>query len=158
MQFNWLPACDWNIHIRPFIIGWRGICRNERWNRWSRPGDGLGGRGEGGLFCSAFQCTSQTEGPILHPAQLTFYTDACVVASLHPAQSWFPPAAQAIASGATALAHGEACLQKAEACSGADDTWCYFSDLKYAPLQLRNWSPNTWFKCVQIRPLQCAGS
>ena len=46
-----------------------------------------GAGGEGGLFCSAFQCTSQTEGPILHPAQLTFYTDACVVASLHPAQS-----------------------------------------------------------------------
>ena len=29
----------------------------------------------------------QTLGPILHPAQLTFYTDACIVASLHPAQS-----------------------------------------------------------------------
>ena len=32
-------------------------------------------------------------GPILHPAQLTFYTDACVVASLQLAQSvLFPPA------------------------------------------------------------------
>ena len=32
-------------------------------------------------------------GPILHPAQLTFYTDACILASFHPAQSWFSPAA-----------------------------------------------------------------
>ena len=32
-------------------------------------------------------------GPILHPAQLTFYTNACILASFHPAQSWFSPAA-----------------------------------------------------------------
>ena len=31
-------------------------------------------------------------GPILHPAQLTFYTDACIVANLQLAQSvLFPP-------------------------------------------------------------------
>ena len=26
-------------------------------------------------------------GPILHPAQMTFYNNACIVASLHPVQS-----------------------------------------------------------------------
>ena len=65
-------------------------------------------------------------GPILHPTQLTFYTDACIVASLHPAQSW-SPAAQATATGASSLAPEGACRQKAEECSVANDT-CYFSD------------------------------
>ena len=33
-------------------------------------------------------------GPILHPAQMTFYTDTCVVASLQMARSvLFPPQA-----------------------------------------------------------------
>jgi hypothetical protein len=32
-------------------------------------------------------------GPILHPAQLTFYTDACIVASLNPVFNRFCPSA-----------------------------------------------------------------
>ena len=36
---------------------------------------------------------SMSLGPILHPAQLTFYTGACIVASLHRVWSWFPPTA-----------------------------------------------------------------
>ena len=36
---------------------------------------------------------NNTKGPILRSAQITFYTDACIVASLHPAQSWFSPGA-----------------------------------------------------------------
>ena len=39
-------------------------------------------------------------GPILHPAQLTFYTDAWVVASLQLAQSFlFPPLPRACKLG-----------------------------------------------------------
>ena len=41
---------------------------------------------------------SKTKGPILHPAQLTFYTDAGIFASLHPAQSRFPPPQQTCAT------------------------------------------------------------
>ena len=38
------------------------------------------------------QINLHTWGPILHPAQLTYYTDACVVAGLQLAQSvLFPP-------------------------------------------------------------------
>ena len=37
-------------------------------------------------------------------------------------------------------APGEAWRRKAEACSGANDTWCYFSDLENVPLKLRNWA------------------
>ena len=32
-------------------------------------------------------------GPILQPAQFTFYTNACIAASLHPTWSWFSLAA-----------------------------------------------------------------
>ena len=45
------------------------------------------------------------KGPILHPAQFTFYTDTCFVASLHPAKDDFPPQQ----TRATTLAPGEAC-------------------------------------------------
>ena len=36
--------------------------------------------------------------------------------------------------GATTLAPGEACQRKAEACSGANYTWCYFTDLNITPM------------------------
>ena len=32
------------------------------------------------------KCYENIWGPILRSAQMTFYTDACIVASLHPAQ------------------------------------------------------------------------
>ena len=65
-------------------------------------------------------------GPILHPVQLTFYTEACILASLHPAQSQFPPQQTC----APRLAPWPACRWKAEACSCANDrpTWCYLTD------------------------------
>ena len=45
--------------------------------------------------CSMYVAYTQMLGPILHPVQLTFYTDACIVATLPPAQSRFFPAALA---------------------------------------------------------------
>ena len=40
---------------------------------------------------NSVQCKVQIpedyQGPILHPAQLTFYADTCIVASLQPVQS-----------------------------------------------------------------------
>ena len=86
-----------------------------------------------------------TEGPILHPAQFTFYTDACIVASLFTrCKADFPPQQ----TGATTLVPGEACQRKAEACPSSNDTWCYFSDLKNVPIQLRYWPKNPWSKCT----------
>ena len=67
-----------------------------------------------------------TQGTILHPAQFTFYIDACIVASLNLAQSWFSPAANSFHY--TCALRGV--LAKAELCSGANDTWCYFCDRK----------------------------
>ena len=49
-------------------------------------------------------------GPYLALSRLTFYTDACIVAGLHPVQSY------------TTLAPGEVCRRKSEACSSANDT------------------------------------
>ena len=77
------------------------------------------------LHFTIFYIQQKNLGPILHPVQFTFYTDACIVASC--------------TRYATTLAPGEACQWKAEACSGANYTLRYFSDLKNAPMQLSYW-------------------
>ena len=61
----------------------------------------------------------------MHPAQLTCYTDACVVASLQLAQGvLFPPR---ICKLGNDLATQGAVRRKEEACSGAKVPWCYFA-------------------------------
>ena len=37
-------------------------------------------------FSGLDRLVQRTGGPILHPAQLIFYTDACIIANLHRAQ------------------------------------------------------------------------
>ena len=65
-------------------------------------------------------------GPILHPAQLTLYTDACV-ASLQLAQSvLFPPPPRACKLGNDLVPQGVV-RRKEEACSRANVPWCYFA-------------------------------
>ena len=57
------------------------------------------------VFINGYSVPFLLLGPISHPAQLTFYTDACIVASLHRRKADFPPQQPA----ATTLAPGEAC-------------------------------------------------
>ena len=71
---------------------------------------------------------------------LTFYTDAYIVACLHPAQSLQQ-------TSATTLAPGEVCRRKAEASSGANDTWCYFSE-NCANATDQVALTNSWSKCT----------
>jgi hypothetical protein len=66
-------------------------------------------------------------GPVLHPAQLTFYTDACVVASLQVAQSVLFPPAPRVGKLGNDLAPQGAVRRKKEAFSGANVPWCYFA-------------------------------
>ena len=66
-------------------------------------------------------------GPILHPAQLTFYTDACVVASLQLAQSVLFPPAPLVGKLRNDLAPQGAARRKEEACSGANVPWSYLA-------------------------------
>ena len=79
----------------------------------------------------------KTQGPILHPAQLTFYTDACIVAGLHPARSGLLPPQARVGKLGNDLAHPGAVQQKEEACSGANVPWCYFAVLEYNLPQTR---------------------
>ena len=69
-------------------------------------------------------CVCVTLGPILHPAQFTVYTDACVVASLQLAQSVLFPPAPLVGKLGNDLG---AVRPKEEACSGASVPWCYFA-------------------------------
>ena len=87
--------------------------------------------------------THTHRGPYLAPSAIDFLQRRMYLASCtrHKADFLLQQTA------AATLAPGEACRRKAEACSGANETWCYFCDLKNAPLQSRNWSPNTWSKC-----------
>ena len=65
--------------------------------------------------------------PILHLAQFTFYTDACVVASLQMGQSVnFPPPPRVGKLG-NDLAPQGVVRRKEEACSEANVPWCYFA-------------------------------
>ena len=66
-------------------------------------------------------------GPILHPAQLTFYTDACVVASLQLARSVLSPPQAGVAKLGNDLAPQGAVRRKEEVCCGANVPWCYFA-------------------------------
>ena len=64
-------------------------------------------------------------GPILYPAQLTFYTDAWVAASWQLVKSvLFPPHACKLGND---LALQGAVWRKEEACSGAHVPRCYFA-------------------------------
>ena len=66
-------------------------------------------------------------GPILHPAQLTFYTDACVVDSLQLAQSVLFPPPPLVGKLGNDLAPQGAVRRKETACSDANVPWCYFA-------------------------------
>ena len=68
-----------------------------------------------------------TWGPILHPAQFTFYSGACVVASLQPAQRVLFPPPPHVGKLGNDLAPQGAVRRKEEACSGANVPWCYFA-------------------------------
>ena len=68
-------------------------------------------------------CRSLRLCPILHTAQLTFYTDTCIISRR---KADFPPQQ----TRATTLAPWEAFRRKAEACFGAKDTWYYLTDRK----------------------------
>ena len=65
-------------------------------------------------------------GHILHPSQLTFYTDAFVIASLQLARSVLHPQQAGIAKLGNALAPQGVVQRKKEACSGVNVPWCYF--------------------------------
>ena len=63
----------------------------------------------------------------MYPAQLTFYTDACVVSGLQLAQSvLFPPPLRDVKLG-NDLAPQGAVRRNEAACSGANIPWCYFA-------------------------------
>ena len=66
-------------------------------------------------------------GPILHPAQLTFYTGTCVVASLQLAQSILCPPQAHVAKLGDDLAPQGAVQRKEEACSGTNVPGCNFA-------------------------------
>ena len=106
--------------------------------------------GQDMVIAGVFQCNilgqnrfMNTVGPILHPAQFSFYTDACVVASLQLARSGlFPPQARVAKLGNDLAPRGAVC-KKEEACSGANVPWCYFA------VSENNSATNqeiTWFK------------
>jgi len=60
------------------------------------------------------------KGPILHPAQLTLYTDAYIIAILHPTHNrLFPPQTQVGKLGNELPLPG-AVQQKEEVCCGAN--------------------------------------
>ena len=63
----------------------------------------------------------------MHPAQLTFYTDGYVVASLQLAQSVLFPPPPRIGKLGNDLAPQGAVQRKEEACSGANVPFCYFA-------------------------------
>ena len=63
----------------------------------------------------------------MHPAQLTFYTDACVVASLQLAQSVLFPPPPRVGKLGNDLAPQGAVRRKEEACSGANIPRYYFA-------------------------------
>ena len=67
----------------------------------------------------------------MHPVQLTFYTDACVVASLQLAWSVLFPPLPRVGRLGNDLAFQGAVPRKEDACSGATVPWCYFAVLEY---------------------------
>ena len=66
-------------------------------------------------------------GPILHPAQLTLYTDACIIPILRPTHSGLFPPQTHVGKLGNELALPGAVKRKEEACSSANVLWCYFA-------------------------------
>jgi hypothetical protein len=79
------------------------------------------------LHLQGFILIVESQGPILHPAQLTFYTDPCFVASFQLAQSVLFPQSPRVGKLRNDLAPKGAVRQKEEVCSGANVPWCYFA-------------------------------
>ena len=66
-------------------------------------------------------------GSILHQAQLTLYTGACIIPILHSAHiGIFPPQTHVLKLGNEFALPG-AVQRKEEACSGANVHWCCFA-------------------------------
>ncbi|XDV15186.1 hypothetical protein PO909_015316, partial [Leuciscus waleckii] len=69
-------------------------------------------------------------GPILHPAQVTLYTDACIIPILHPRKADFSLHRSTSHKLGNTLALPGAVQRKEEACSGANVPSCYFAGLE----------------------------